>query len=127
MYTFYLVFAYHKNRLPAEAPKGRRRVSGIELLFADSKPYFRVPVPDFVILSTESKNREEQKMKFRSNKLLGVYRSESYIVQRIEGYLILPARLWWGMYLAVRLLLGYSIGKEKPTNIFLFSVFQVKH
>ena len=30
--------------------------------------------------------------------------------RRIEGYLIL------GMYLAVGLLLGYSIGKEKPTN-----------
>ncbi len=30
--------------------------------------------------------------------------------RRIEGYLIL------GMYLAVGLLLEYSIGKEKPTN-----------
>ena len=57
MYTFYLVFAYHKNRLPAEAPKGRRRVSGIELLFADNKSYFHVSVPDFVILSTESKKQ----------------------------------------------------------------------
>jgi len=30
--------------------------------------------------------------------------------RRIEAYLI------FGMYLAVGLLLGYSIGKEKPTN-----------
>jgi len=35
-------------------------------------------------------------MKFRSNKLRRVYRSEPYMIQRIEGYLILPARLWWG-------------------------------
>jgi len=34
-------------------------------------------------------------MRFRSNKLRRVYRSEPYMIQRIEGYLILPVRLWW--------------------------------
>jgi hypothetical protein len=43
---------------------------------------------------TENRNRKEQKMRLR----------------RIEGYLIL------GIYLVVGLLLGYSIGREKPVN-----------
>ena len=34
-------------------------------------------------------------MRFRSNKLRSVYHSEPYMVQRIEGYLVLPVRLWW--------------------------------
>ncbi len=57
-------------------------------------------------------------MKFRSNKLLGVYRSEPYIVQRIEGYLILPARLWWrnvfGCGAAIRILY-----RQRKTNRYL--------
>ncbi|MCD6584009.1 MAG: hypothetical protein J7K71_04935 [Candidatus Omnitrophica bacterium] len=34
-------------------------------------------------------------MRFRSNKLRRVYRSEPYMVQRIEKYLVLPVCLWW--------------------------------